>query len=584
MTVNVRYEPLRPGPSGKYLSVIDYDATNQCYYRPIDLDDPGVLIQSGLDPAESNPQFHQQMVYAVASETIRRFEMALGRSIRWSFARWSRAANAEHGALRIFPHAMQDANAFYSRDLRGLLFGYFPASITDPGANLPGQTVFTCLSHDIIAHETTHALVDSQRDFFMEPASPDAPAFHEAFADLVALFQHFTFKDALLATIQRTGGQIYRIQVPPERRPATTGAAIQAELSQNNPLVGLAVQFGEAMGMRRALRSALGTPPNSKQLGVLTEPHDRGAILVAAVFDAFFSVFVRRTEDLWRIAGISPEEANANALQPDLASRLADTAVKTAGQFLNICVRALDYCPPVDIHFGDFLRAVITADSDLVPDDPYGYRPALIDAFRSRGIVPDGAASYSEESLRWPVPDDAPGKALPACTGLEFDVFKRAPAEHRRAQAQNGRILHDFAVRNATALGLSTVGDTKVQARTFHEVHRVGPNGELVFNMIAELTQHRDVPVDPADTSAGTLRFRGGTTLILDRDGFVRYAIQKPIGDTAGGRKNARLDQQRAYQDARAAGLDAASYLNPGALAAQLSDAKIDFRLLHRGT
>jgi hypothetical protein len=584
MTLNVRYETLRPGPAGKYLSVIDYDATNKCYYRPVDLDDPAVLIRSGLDPAESDPQFHQQMVYAVASETIRRFELALGRSIRWSFARWTRAAAADHEALRIFPHAMQDANAFYSRDLRGLLFGYFPASMTDPGANLPGQTVFTCLSHDIIAHETTHALVDSQRDFFMEPTSPDAPAFHEAFADLVALFQHFSFKDALLDTIQRTGGRIYRMEVPPERAPATTGAAIQAELSTTNPLVELAVQFGEAMGMRKALRSALGTPPNSKQLDVLTEPHARGAILVAAVFDAFFSVFVRRTQDLWRIARLSPTDANANDLQPDLASRLADTAVKTAEHFLNICVRALDYCPPVDIHFGDFLRAVITADSDLVPDDPYGYRLALIDAFRSRGIVPDGAASYSEESLRWPSPDDAPGKALAPCIGLEFDVFKREPKQHRRAQAQNGRILHDFAVRNAKALGLSTAGDTKVQARTFHEVHRVGPNGELIFNMVAELTQHRDVPVDPADPSAGTVTFRGGTTLILDRDGLVRYAIMKPIGDTTGGRKNPRLDQQRGYQAERAAGLDAAAYLSPSALADQLSDAKIDFRLVHRGT
>ena len=152
MTVNVRYERLKPGPVGKYLAVIDYDAGNHCYYRPVDLDDPAVLIRNGLDPAESDPQFHQQMVYAVASETIRRFEFALGRSIRWSFARWGRGDRAEREWLRVFPHAMQVANAYYSRDLRALVFGYFPASKTDPGANLPSQTVFTCLSHDIIAH------------------------------------------------------------------------------------------------------------------------------------------------------------------------------------------------------------------------------------------------------------------------------------------------------------------------------------------------------------------------------------------------------------------------------------------------
>jgi hypothetical protein len=45
-----------------------------------------------------------------------------------------------------------------SSEARGILFGYFQASRTQSGRNLPGQTVFTCLSHDIIAHETTHAI------------------------------------------------------------------------------------------------------------------------------------------------------------------------------------------------------------------------------------------------------------------------------------------------------------------------------------------------------------------------------------------------------------------------------------------
>ncbi len=205
MTCQVPYENLRPGPAGKYLAVIDYDTSNKVYYWPVDLDHPAILLGSGLDPSESDPQFHQQMVYAIASQTIDRFEQALGRKIRWSFNRWSSRDEAD-GVLRIYPHAMQEANAYYSRELRALVFGYFPASEMDPGDNLPGQTVFTCLSHDIIAHETTHALVDSQRDFFTEPTSADAPAFHEAFADLVALFQHFSFKEALLEMIKRTGG------------------------------------------------------------------------------------------------------------------------------------------------------------------------------------------------------------------------------------------------------------------------------------------------------------------------------------------------------------------------------------------
>src|SRR5436305_12615297 len=83
MTIKTRYEDLKPGPVGSYLAVVDYDGANDCYYEPVDLNQPGILINDGMDPSESDPRFHQQMVYAVASETISRFEFALGRKVHW---------------------------------------------------------------------------------------------------------------------------------------------------------------------------------------------------------------------------------------------------------------------------------------------------------------------------------------------------------------------------------------------------------------------------------------------------------------------------------------------------------------------
>ena len=130
MTVDVNFEELEPGPVGNHLMVIDYDASNHCYYAPVNLDDRAILLRGGLDPSETNPQFHQQMVYAVASETIRRFEFALGRAVKWRFQTGARN-DPRRNLLRIFPHAMQEANAFYSRELRALVFGYFTASLTD---------------------------------------------------------------------------------------------------------------------------------------------------------------------------------------------------------------------------------------------------------------------------------------------------------------------------------------------------------------------------------------------------------------------------------------------------------------------
>src|SRR5207253_1139759 len=136
-----------------------------------------------------------------------------------------------------YPHAIREANSFYSPEKKALLLGYFSASKINPGDNLPGQTIFCALSHDIVAHETTHALLDGLHRRFREPTNADVLAFHEAFADIIALFQHFTVPEALRNQIARTRG----------------------DLSQQNLLGELAQQFGEGTGRYGALRSAIGT-------------------------------------------------------------------------------------------------------------------------------------------------------------------------------------------------------------------------------------------------------------------------------------------------------------------------------------
>jgi hypothetical protein len=75
MSLNVRYEELNKGPvvrnrTPDAIAIVDYDGTNKVWYPPVDLDDPVILIANGLDPSESDPRFHQQMVYAVVTDTI----------------------------------------------------------------------------------------------------------------------------------------------------------------------------------------------------------------------------------------------------------------------------------------------------------------------------------------------------------------------------------------------------------------------------------------------------------------------------------------------------------------------------------
>lgn len=142
----IPWEELMPGPTGEYIEVIDYDPTVKEFYRPVDLDDEFLLAQDGLDPSESNPQFHQQMVYAVTMLTIKNFERALGRKIFWSRRRVSTPVYEEYvGRLRVYPHAMREANAYYTPIKKALLFGYFAATPANETLNMPDSHM-TCIS------------------------------------------------------------------------------------------------------------------------------------------------------------------------------------------------------------------------------------------------------------------------------------------------------------------------------------------------------------------------------------------------------------------------------------------------------
>jgi hypothetical protein len=516
LAIDVPNEELLPGPVGRRLEVIDYDAPHDCYYPPVNLDAEAVLMQGGLEPAESDPRFHQQMIYAVASRTLENFDRALGRYVSFSSRRYPR--------LRLFPHAFHGANAYYESALNAILFGYFRADRDAPGGNLPGQIVFTCLSHDIIVHELAHAIVDRLREHFLEPTNEDVLAFHEGFADIIALFQHFTFPELLRNEIQKTA----------------------TKLSEPGPLVHLAQQFGHATGMGRALRSALGKA-DAKLYQTTFEPHERGAILVSAVFDGFFTTYQRQIRDLLRIATGGTGVLPTGDLHPDLVNRIASEATRTAQGVLNMCIRAFDYLPPVDITFGDYLRAMITADYELAPRDEAGLRAAMIEGFRLRGIYPDRVASLAEESLLWPAADQSvpriPIESEPALRefvireatgfgrlggGIEPDkeedyYYDEDEGEVRGLKRSVAIALQHYGAANRQALGLHP--DLPVQVKGFHSVFRVAASGQVLVELVSQFVQTDRAASD----RFGGIPLRGGSTVVAAANGQVRYIIAKPL-------------------------------------------------------
>ena len=594
---------LEPGPVGEYLEVVDYDPASGCFYEPVDLNDANLLATDGLSPSEGNPKFHQQMVYGVAMNVINHFEKALGRRALWAGNVKADGDGARPEPqfvrrLRIYPHALREANAYYSPARKALLFGYFPAETDDPQL-MPGGMVFTCLSHDVIAHEMSHALLDGLHPYFAEPTNPDVLAFHEAFADLVALFQHFSHAEVLEHEIGRTRG----------------------DLASQNLLGQLAQEFGRSIGRYGSLRDAIGEvdpktrqwrpkEPSPEALQNTWEPHARGSILVAAVFDAFLTIYQTRTEDLVRIATQGSGVLGPGALHPDLVNRLAREAAKTASHMLGISIRALDYCPPIDIRFGDYLRAMITADVDSVPDDRLRYRTAIIEAFQRRGIYPDDVRTLSEQSLVWRPPRQQNGVDLSplfekGASGARLRPEWR-PTPHRddlwnKMQA-NIRVVRDWSRSFlsspvAEEIGLAIAADAprglvREQGRPAVEVHsvrlarRTSPGGDPVTDIVIELLQQRrgylnakkQKRVDangPPKKDRPDFIFRGGCTLLVDPSTYqVRYAINKHILSEGPG----RLERQRDYMAGDGTGLRATYFGDP----TRETAAREPFGLLHR--
>ncbi|CAN7746428.1 hypothetical protein LJR220_002209 [Bradyrhizobium sp. LjRoot220] len=611
VTYRIPFEDLEPGPIGEYVEIVDFDPASKCWYEPVDLNRVEVASQAGLAPSEGNPQFHQQFVYAVAMKTIWHFERALGRKIVWypRYAR-SRAKNAGSrlreeyvGRLRLHPHALRDANAYYDPDKKAVLFGYFAAADQIEGANYPGGLVCTCLSPDIVAHEMTHAILDSIHHRYMEDTNADVAAFHEGFSDIVALLQRFTFLELVEHQLYLSGGRLDRYTVFGE----------------------LATQFGQALkGNRGALRSMIGEwdakgkwhkrEPDPADYANNIEAHDRGAVLVATVFDAFQRLYTHRTADLFRIASNGTGQLPEGSISRDLVHRLALEARDIAGHLLHICIRALDYCPPHDISFGDYLRALITADLDIAPEDETGYRIALIEAFRARGIFPNRVSTLSVESLAWSPPDlpkveqkiihQLAETMKPLIMKLIETVDRKQIYElSREARRQIHKLFNAQAFagpeweRFLNKLGLTSLPVSKMFGRlakpiAFYkdgkrnndyvpkvEVHTVraalrsGRENRQIEQVLVTLTQSVTADIG-LDGETRLMTFRGGSSLIFKLGDLntIDLVIQKNI------RSHARFESQRDY-------LLGESEAAPASISPYVDDDRpwhLNFNLLHR--
>jgi hypothetical protein len=485
--INIPAERLQPGPIGYRVEVIDFDSTTDTLYLPgavVDGDPWASKRKRGLgDALVRDPELHRHNAYALVMRTLGRFEQALGRRVSWGF---------DGHQLKVAPHAFSDANAFYSEKDTALLFGYFPGADDKP--------VFTCLSHDVIVHETTHALVDGLRDRYREPSSPDQAAFHEGFADVVALLSVFSLPAVIAKTIDNTAGTT-----------RLDAATLTPDELRKSRIFGLAKQVGEEVQAVRGkpLRRSLELDPNPQlylTFEEFKEAHRRGEILVAAMLTAFVNIWSAR------LVALLEDRQWVDR------SRVIEEGADIADCLLTSAIRALDYAPPVDVTFGDYLCALLTADREIRPSDTrYDLRRLVREAFASYGITP--------------VSSDPEGYWDPAPERLDYS------RTHFEAMRRDKDEVFRFVWENREELGLNQEAFTRVVS--VRPCTRTGPDGFVLHETVCVYEQI----LEPLASELGTIQIRkpqgmpeekklrlfGGGALIFDEYGRLKYHVHNRL-------------------------------------------------------
>ena len=332
------------GPTSARFTVIDYDSQNDR------LEPPASPVRRRLNgetmlefrARPGTPQEAQINAWATAVDTLDLFQqpLALGREVPWAF---------EGSRLRILPHAGYEANAFYSRQTRALHFGYFTAPSNR------ARRIDTALSHDVVAHETAHAVLDGLRPFYLEATEADTPAFHEFVGDLAAMLSVFRDR-AVIAEIARDGNR---------------GKSLRDLAAALAPQVGAAL-YGAAD--RSFLRSA-DNRLTYRDLGADTEIHTRSQVMTGFAFDALEAMFRARLNALRR-----------TARPRDYFVELLSTATRA---MVRMFLRPLDFLPPGSVQFPEYAAIVLHLDDQAYPADHLGYRRAVERAMKARGIYPD---------------------------------------------------------------------------------------------------------------------------------------------------------------------------------------------------
>jgi hypothetical protein len=375
--------------------------------------------------------------------------------------------------LLIVPHAGYGKRAFYDWRSKSLQFYYFGDQ------EFP---VFTCLSHDIIAHLTGMAVLDGIRPRYKILSSPQTAAFQEFIGNLTALLLSFNNIDIRHLMTQQTSGNL------------------------GNRAEGLGWHFAS----RPNIRSAFNNLTMSDVIDSLS-PKYVSQVMAGAMCQVLESITLKY------LSKDSTTEYSASLRTHTMALRWA------IDHFRRMALQPLDLCPPCDIQFIDYAKAVIRNDILTNPVDDYGYRQVLMEIFHQRKLCT--CAYQSDQELP---PNCTFQEAIyiqnPDFVYLDINLLTGSKTAAYYFLNDNQRILHIPASRDVTVLDLYDNNKLGTGAE------RLSRQFVLVYTWQEDvvLTSHVDDGLVFGEWEGKTLKFDCGGTLVFDERGNLLSWFRKP--------------------------------------------------------
>lgn len=251
--------------------------------------------------------------------------------------------------LVVMPSAGVEMNAYYDR--RSLRFFYY---------NYKGKNVYFSDSADIITHELGHAILDAMRPDFWSVQALEIWSFHEAFSDIVAIFNLMTYDKVIEKVLAETGGDLKSSNTA-SRLAEEIGDLIRKVTNDQNYLPNAlrdpAVEVFHYVDPSRL-------PADTENNRLAAECHSFGRVFSSA----WYAAFVRSYERLVS-KGTNPVEAFK-------AARDA---------CFSVILKAIPISPRVTNYYSAVAKCMVSVSKDLGLD----YSETFADVFQEWGIIKD---------------------------------------------------------------------------------------------------------------------------------------------------------------------------------------------------